>query len=161
AFVHLTPDQVARLHIDLEKRTKQLVTDVFFAFADEACDLGREGRWDAERIRNATEAFLHQIAVRAYLDKRAGCGLEVFERELKAEIETSDRWKECRQQRLAIARGQTAPEVSNTKPAESPIRWEDIEIRFLSDERVQIFVDGRPGDTKNFAEMGFEDHRGK
>jgi hypothetical protein len=40
-------------------------------------------------------------------------------------------------------------------------RWEDIEIRFLSDERVQIFICGTPGDSRNFAEMGFEDRRGK
>jgi hypothetical protein len=39
-------------------------------------------------------------------------------------------------------------------------RWEDIEIRFISDERVQIFVCNAPRDSKNFAEMGFEDRRG-
>jgi hypothetical protein len=165
AFVHLSPAEVAKRHIDLERRTKQLVADVLFVFAEEACDLGRQGRWSAERIRTTTEDFLHQMAVRAYFDRRAGagCGREVFESELKAEIETSGRWKEYRQQRLAIAKGQAAtPQASNTQPAEWPAqRWEDIEIRFLSEERVQIFVNGRPGDTKNFAEMGFEDHRGK
>jgi hypothetical protein len=38
------------------------------------------------------------MAVRAYFDKRAGagCGREVVESELKAEIETSGRWKEYR-----------------------------------------------------------------
>jgi hypothetical protein len=40
-------------------------------------------------------------------------------------------------------------------------RWEDLEIRFLSDERVQMFIRGRADDTLNFAEMGFQDRRGK
>ena len=38
--------------------------------------------------------------------------------------------------------------------------WEDIEIRFTSEHRVQIFVRGIPGDSMNFADMGFEDRRG-
>jgi hypothetical protein len=65
----------------------------------------------------------------------------------------------------ARARAQAQPSTVGTsgngaaQPA--PRGWEDIEIRFLSDERVQIFVRGRPSDTKNFAEMGFEDLRGK
>jgi hypothetical protein len=46
-------------------------------------------------------------------------------------------------------------------PDQSIQRWEDLEIRFLSDERVQIYVCGRASDTKNFAEMRFEDRRGK
>jgi len=38
--------------------------------------------------------------------------------------------------------------------------WEDIEIRFTSEHHAQIFVRGRPGDSINFADMGFEDRRG-
>ena len=36
--------------------------------------------------------------------------------------------------------------------------WENIEISFLSDERVQIRV-GKKTETRNYAEFGFEDHR--
>jgi hypothetical protein len=57
AFVHLSPAEVAKRHIDLDRRTKQLVADVLFVFAEEACDLGRQGRWSAERIRTTTEDF--------------------------------------------------------------------------------------------------------
>ena len=35
-----------------------------------------------------------------------------------------------------------------------------LEIRFAREQRVQIFVRGRPGDSMNFADMGFEDRRG-
>ncbi len=37
-------------------------------------------------------------------------------------------------------------------------RWEDIEISFLSDERVEIRI-GSQIETRNYAEMGFEDQR--
>jgi hypothetical protein len=38
--------------------------------------------------------------------------------------------------------------------------WKDIEIRFTSEHRVQIFVRDRPRESVNFADMGFEDRRG-
>lgn len=38
--------------------------------------------------------------------------------------------------------------------------WKDLEIRFTSEHHVQIFVCGRPGDSLNFVDMGFEDRRG-
>ena len=62
----------------------------------------------------------------------------------------------------ALATPQAQPSVvaSSDNPERAPQRWEAIEIRFLSDERVQIFTDGTPGDTMNFAELGFEDRRG-
>jgi hypothetical protein len=37
-------------------------------------------------------------------------------------------------------------------------KWEDIEIEFLSDDRVQVWTGGKP-ETRNFAEMGFMDKR--
>jgi hypothetical protein len=46
------------------------------------------------------------------------------------------------------------PGISATTEA----RWEDLEICFLSDERVQIKIGGRT-ETRNFAEMGFADGR--
>lgn len=162
AFVHLSAAAVAKLHLDLEKRTKQLITTVLFAYAEEACELGRLARWTPERIRNATEEFFHQLAVRAYYAKRLSVNREVLERELKEEIEDSTRWKEHRKQLLAIATMQAASHGEGLPCGDTPVRrWEDIEIRLLSEERVQIFIRGRPGETKNFAEMGFEDRRGK
>jgi hypothetical protein len=44
-----------------------------------------------------------------------------------------------------------------TPPAQAQT-WEDVEIRFLSDERVQITI-GEHIETKNYAEFGFEDAR--
>lgn len=38
------------------------------------------------------------------------------------------------------------------------LRWEDLQIQFVSDERVQVTARGRT-ETRNYAEMGFEDKR--
>jgi hypothetical protein len=40
-----------------------------------------------------------------------------------------------------------------------PQKWEDLEISFLSDERVQIISGGRT-ETRNYGELGFMDRRG-
>jgi hypothetical protein len=52
-------------------------------------------------------------------------------------------------------------EESRTAEEASPwqlSRWQDLEIRFLSDERVEVRA-GERRETRNYAEMGFEDHR--
>jgi hypothetical protein len=50
---------------------------------------------------------------------------------------------------------------AETEGQDAPsLRWEDIEIRFTSEHRVQIFIGNKPGTTLNFADMGFEDRRG-
>jgi hypothetical protein len=41
-----------------------------------------------------------------------------------------------------------------------PLQWEDIEIRFTSEHRVQTFVCDKPRESMNYADMGFEDRRG-
>jgi len=43
-------------------------------------------------------------------------------------------------------------------PAHTVSRWDEVEIRFLSDERVQITTVGAT-ETRNFAEFGFADGR--
>lgn len=50
---------------------------------------------------------------------------------------------------------------SEAKQADTVVErtWSEIEISFLSDERVQIFVAKKPGTTLNYAEFGFEDKR--
>jgi hypothetical protein len=50
---------------------------------------------------------------------------------------------------------------SSTLVATGSLNWEDIEIRFLSDDRVQIYRRGKAGESLNFAEFGFEDKRTK
>ena len=45
--------------------------------------------------------------------------------------------------------------------SESVAAWSEIEIQFLSDERIQVFIQERTGETYNYAEFGFENHSTK
>jgi hypothetical protein len=53
-----------------------------------------------------------------------------------------------------------APTVPEPNGAQTfkPADWDELEIRFLSDERIQIIA-GRFTETMNYAEFGFEDSR--
>jgi hypothetical protein len=60
-------------------------------------------------------------------------------------------------------KAQTGTQVSRSTaepltPVPVGTRWEDIEISFLSDERVQIQIGSRT-ETRNYDEMGFSDRR--
>lgn len=55
---------------------------------------------------------------------------------------------------------EAGPKEPTTLKPPSPARWEDIEIRFTSEQRVQVFVCGKPSQTLNYADMDFEDRRG-
>jgi len=56
----------------------------------------------------------------------------------------------------------SAPAVPEPNGAQTfkPGDWDQLEIRFLSDERIQITA-GRFTETRNYAEFGFEDSRSK
>lgn len=44
-------------------------------------------------------------------------------------------------------------------PSFRPHAWERVEIAFLSDQRIQVWIDGRPEKTYNYAEFGCADRR--
>src|SRR5262249_2908238 len=39
------------------------------------------------------------------------------------------------------------------------VSWQELEIRFTSDERIQIYIAHQPAETYNYADMYFEDAR--
>jgi hypothetical protein len=47
----------------------------------------------------------------------------------------------------------------DTQEAKSLRSWEEVEISFLSDERIEICVGGKHRSTHNYGELGFEDRR--
>jgi len=49
-------------------------------------------------------------------------------------------------------------DVPPRKEEKKPLAWHEIEIAFLSDERVEI-ISGNDRQTYNFSELGFEDRR--
>jgi hypothetical protein len=58
----------------------------------------------------------------------------------------------------------SSEEISGGSPkknnrTQDAMKWRSIKIRFLSDERVQIYREGKSAETCNYAEMGFEDRR--
>jgi hypothetical protein len=62
---------------------------------------------------------------------------------------------ECADSSSATTSGRTViPQV----PAPGSRSWQEIEISFLSDERVEI-CDGPRRETRNYSELGFEDRR--
>ena len=46
-----------------------------------------------------------------------------------------------------------------TQEANSRNSWDEVEIAFLSDERIEIWVGGKHRSTHNYGELGFEDRR--
>jgi hypothetical protein len=59
------------------------------------------------------------------------------------------------EQHASAASKQEKATVSGTR------KWQDIEILFLSDDRVQIHIRKKPAETLNYAEFGFQDNRTK
>ena len=62
-------------------------------------------------------------------------------------------------QKMPVSRTQlTNPKEDAATSAPAAQRWENIEITFLSDERVEILID-RHRETHNYSELGFNDRR--
>lgn len=67
------------------------------------------------------------------------------------------------EQRVPLADGESKPTETGdgTAPKEdkTPLSWQEIEIAFLSDERVEIRGGSNSRATYNYGELGFEDQR--
>ncbi|MGI9071022.1 MAG: hypothetical protein ACR2JB_06785 [Bryobacteraceae bacterium] len=60
----------------------------------------------------------------------------------------------------ALKLARESPAKDATDPQRCPATWENVEIRFLSDHKVQVTIEDRTY-PQNYAEMGFEDRRSK
>jgi len=78
---------------------------------------------------------------------------------------TSDLARSVEQPSSATAKQEKSTTNSSSTVAPRTLKWEGIEIRFLSDDRVQIHISKkvgeapRPGKTLNYAEFGFENNK--
>jgi hypothetical protein len=152
----------------LEQRALRWVCRVLSAFAHQACKLGKEERWTLAEVGAAVDEFCLDLVRKAnYLlsDGRLGWVEGVLGNTVRADvrraIENSEEWRRHCDELLQIAEVQISPTKPRTESASPPLKWEDIELRFLSEERVQIFIRDRPAASVNFADLGFEDRRGK
>lgn len=76
----------------------------------------------------------------------------VFVRDFGEALKRSAAWTQ-------FLRRLAAPGDASETAAQRPLMtWPELEIRFLSDERIQVTIQGKTA-TGNFAEMGFEDRR--
>jgi hypothetical protein len=169
--------QEASHDAQVEGLLRHCILWVFSTFVEEASELGRQRIWTAHQLESQACEFLRQLTIWIHHEKgydRSGRPLRDMVSswdgsilpEVKRMFERSPEWQKYQDILLEVAESQ-ASRLEDQRLSEqmlaskAQVDWADIEICFLSDERVQIYVCGRPGDTKNFAEMGFEDRRGK
>jgi hypothetical protein len=171
--------QEARNLSEIEGLLRNYILRVFMAFVREARHLGCQGLWTADRLESESRNFLRQFTIRAGLEKaydRSGSRLpETVSHwdgsilpEIQCALEQSREWQEFQAILLEVAEAQPSlPKDESQLEAsisagalagKAGIDWENINISFLSDERVQVEV-GRQVETRNYVEMGFEDKR--
>ena len=143
---------------DLDQRCREvLVPIVIDAWEDKAKDLGirkmfsSSHHWgyslddDARRkIENSREWKEYQELLLNTLESQSGRAVDGVLRQQEQAGGLAPKPNEQRE---------TTP-IGVPRPFPHAAKWEDIEISFLSDERVQITV-GTQSETRNYAEMGF------
>jgi hypothetical protein len=161
--------QDAPPHADVEDLLRTYILRVFLVFVKEGSELVRTGAWGIVDLESESLEFLRHFALVAR-DERGyrkdgsrvpemhshyyGHLLDDVERAFRK----SPLWQNYEQILLetAAARESKLPSVSLPTV---PKCWTDIEIFFISDERVEVRVGPRVPQTFNYAEMGFADRR--
>ncbi|MGI8991528.1 MAG: hypothetical protein ACR2I2_18340 [Bryobacteraceae bacterium] len=156
-----------------------LVQNVFFAYCSEARKACRHGHWTVSETRRASEAASTAICDYYFVREHG----ETVSEESKSKFRTGftrildddERWKVHRAELIDLTKpplGQPAShsfgsasansdvqqKLTDDKSLQNPAAWTEIEIRFISDERVQIITSGAT-ETRNYAEMGCADRR--
>jgi hypothetical protein len=125
--------------------------------------------WMLERVDKDFDFLTYDIIHDAWTKSYMYCGLdprdehyESFEFEYWKRLKRLPQWKQYRKGRLALAqsKAKTAGELTNASAvrAEKTLHWGDVEIEFLSDERITTKI-GTDCQTFNYAEFGCEDRR--
>lgn len=168
----------AHYYSDLEPLLRTFILRVFLAFVREASVLVHQGIWSIEKLESESLEFLRTFTISAWYERgyrRDGSRLRkmvsdwggsLLERVERA-FRKSPLWKEYEDILLGVACVGVAGTPVECEPSAAPISkqpkasvtWQDIEVTFISDERVQIRVGLKQSYTLNYAEMGFEDRR--
>ena len=170
--------QNVRYLSEIEGLLRRYILRVFIVFVREAVHLGHQDIWSVDRLESESREFLRQFTIMAEFQKGFDrSGQKVREMvsnwdgsilpNVQREFEQSAEWREFESILLEVADAQTRARDDESRPgaaiAEPPavgVGWEDIEISFISDERVQVKVRTQLP-TYNYAEMGFADKRSR
>jgi hypothetical protein len=127
---------------ELERRALRWVCIVLGVFAQEACELGKAGKWSVVQIRKAVEEYRLQLVRSAHFDlshERFGWVDHVFGTSIRTEvrygIENSEEWRHYQGQLLEVAEAKLVESQSPVIPArsgngqesESPLSCPEIE----------------------------------
>jgi len=157
----------------VDRLIKDYVTSVLFVFADESIQIGKKGIWTAICIQSEVEDFGRDIisGAQGKCYHRNGIAFTrtypwEFSVDIWREIKSSERWLAFLDRTAELAEAQAAATTSDPVNFAKvgnrrPDTWRDINIEFLSDERIQIHTLDITNTTTtlNYAEFGFEDRR--
>jgi hypothetical protein len=145
-----------------------LIKPEVIAFGKIACELALRGWLNIDAIERAVDEHRQTLARHECPDAHTHSAWdESFQREVRERIHESEQWRQHlatvlhlaeQADKVGISRN-SAPDHANKEV--QPRSWKDVEIRVLSDHRIQIYVAGRAGDVLTFQEMGFGDGRRK
>jgi hypothetical protein len=153
----------------VEELLRTYILRVFLLFVREGGDLVRQGIWSLDRLQGESLEFLRKLTIGASLergyDKNGRPVREMVSRwsggllqDVRQEFRKSTLWQEFEGLLIELAAVETQPALSGQETGQKEVDWEDIEITFVSDERVQVRM-SEQNLTFNYAEMGFADSR--
>lgn len=153
----------------VEELLRTYILRVFLLFVREGGDLVRQGIWSLDGLQRQSLEFLRKLTIRAGLergyDKNGRPVREMVSRwsggllmAVRQEFRKSTLWHEFEGLLIELAAVETPPALSGQETGQKEVDWEDIEITFVSDERVQVRMGGK-NSTFNYDEMGFMDRR--
>ncbi len=138
------------------------IQNVFFAFCTQARNACRDGDWTVAQASQAIDAAW-PIICDAYFVRELGESSpeakSVFRVALWRTVTDDPHWKQHLNELAALAeKASVTPPGGSDGEKHRVTDWGDIEIWFLSEERVQIHS-GPSIETRNYSELGFEDRR--
>jgi excisionase family DNA binding protein len=155
AFSHAKKNLPAYLHgsrSEVRDLLKTCIMTMFAAFADGACDLGRQGVWTVARIDDEAHEFLRKATRDAFFDwgydtcnrglsapiSNSGHLAADFQRELKSFAE----WRQYEEERLKVAEFQsTGAPKSAAQMTETPKRSRSLrqpKPELLTDRSITV-----------------------
>jgi hypothetical protein len=122
-----------RLVPEIESALRTYILQVFLSFAEDACELGRQGVWGVERVEREAREFLRLVAIEAGGEKgfdRSGRALRsmighwggAILPEVQREFEKSPEWRKFTDELLQVAELQAAGSGSGSVEG-VPVRY--------------------------------------